>query len=677
MTYPHRLISYVLTLCILAIPLPIHSTDQQTSFISAIKWGDTPKISELLQRGADVNRPDEEAFTPLCWAAAGGRKDVVNLLLEAGAQVNQRGQFGVTALICAAGWGHVEIVKRLIESGADVNLPDERGLTALTLAAVRGRAEMVKLLVEHGAKPGANPRGRGSPVIGAAQYGHTNVVDLFLAAGAEINERNHFGRTPLMTAAYRGRYETTRLLLDRGAEINLKDVYGNTALMLATRVGHKGVVEALLEKGADSRIRNDKGMTAIAVASERGDTEVMRLLAAHTKPDVSPKENRDRLDRTASEPQGLPYDPPTTAADVVAEVPNKICQIVGEYDRERGRLTANRTLTRYGLSGTDLGVPFEHKGRTYLLFGDSNGIHGGDCVAHSNDTNLDDGLHLDFVADENGSYKAVEVPGISQGDMEVPVEGVSVNGTMYTYHTTDFSTKAVIGRTVVAVSRDDGRTFEYLYDLSRKHFLNVSVVKKDVRERKSALGSADTGLFIFGSGEWRKSDVRLAFQPSSGIESPESIRYFAGLDGFGKPVWSPLEGDVKPLFHQSCVGELSAAYVGCMNKWLILYNCGSKDFGVYMRTADHPWGPWSEPQLVYEPSRDPGLCRFMHQTWESKKCDILQEPGRENFHGVVYGPYIFENHITGDSRSATIYFTLSTWNPYTVVLMKTALKRID
>jgi len=681
MKYFRGFTSCVLALCLLTIPFPAHPMDLQTEFMVAVKWRDIPRTGELLQRGADVNRPDEEGITALCWACAGGQEDVVELLLTAGAEVNKQGRFGSTALHCAAGWGHVKVVGRLIERGADVNARDQRNQNALSVASMRGHVEVVKFLASQGAGLRGDLRGRGSPLLGAAQYGQTNIVDVLLTAGADINEKDELGRTPLMIASYRGLYETVELLLARGAGVRSEDSHGNTALILATSVGDPRVVETLLNKGADPLIRNDVGVSPLAVASKRGDVGLIGLFATLGAPAEARKEARVLLDQARGEgrpaPSSAPYEPPTTPRTVVAEVPEKVCQLVGEYDRERQSFTGNRTMSRYGLAGTDLGVPFEHKGRTYLLFGDSIGIHGGDCIAHTNATNLDHCVDLEFVDDGKGSYKPVEIPGISQDNMEVPIEGVSVNGNMYTYHTTDFSTRAVVGRTVVAVSRDDGRTFEYLYDLSRRHFLNVSVVETDVRGQKGLPESVDRGLFIFGSGQWRKSDVRLAFQPSAKIEASASIRYFAGLDSAGMPAWSQVEADARPLFRQSCVGELSAAYVGCLNKWIILYNCEASDMAVYMRTADRPWGPWSEPQLVYEPSRDSGLCRFIHQTWASRRCDILHEPGRENLPGVVYGPYLFEHRIVGDPRNATIYFTLSTWNPYTVVLMKTKLRRID
>lgn len=348
----------------------------------------------------------------------------------------------------------------------------------------------------------------------------------------------------------------------------------------------------------------------------------------------------------------------------------KISQLVGDYDRQQQAPTSNLTETRYGLASTDLGVPFRHKGRTYLLFGDSFGPPGGDAIAYTTDTNPDDGIDLSFITDSNGIYKPVTIPGISQGGFEVPMEGVSVNGNMYIYHTTDNSATVTMGRSVVAVSRDDGQTFNYLYDLSTRHFINVSIVEVDLSE--GIPRSAGTALIMFGSGAYRQSDVRLAYQPANEIDTRESLRYFTGLDQSGQPVWSRNEDEAAPLFSQPCVGELSVSYNEFLDKWILLYNCDTPR-GINFRTADEPWGPWSEPQVLFDPWLDGGYCNFMHVDWQFRQCDSVHDPGRENEWGGEYGPYQFEDLATGTDTSTTIYFTLSTWNPYTVVLMKSTL----
>ena len=353
----------------------------------------------------------------------------------------------------------------------------------------------------------------------------------------------------------------------------------------------------------------------------------------------------------------------------------KISQLVGDYDRERQSPTLNRTDSRYHLWGTDLGVPFRHHGRTYLLFGDTIGAANGDAIAYTTDTNPEDGLELTFIHDANGIYKPVTIPGISQGSFEVPMEGTSVGGRMYIYHTTTHNNTVTMGRSVVAVSEDDGSTFRYLYDFSKLYFINVSVVEVDLAQWNGFPQNADSGLVIFGSGTFRQSNIRLAFQPADSIEMPQSLRYFTGLNQTGTPQWSPREEEAEPLFSQPCVGELSVTYNPFLHKWLMLYNCGDPR-GINFRTADQPWGPWSDSQVLFDPWRDKGYCHFMHVDWQFMNCDNVHDPNRENEWGGEYGPYQFAELSTGTDSTTTIYFTMSTWNPYTVVLMKSTLKRI-
>jgi len=390
-----------------------------------------------------------------------------------------------------------------------------------------------------------------------------------------------------------------------------------------------------------------------------------------------------------------PQTPPsTTAPPAVQQKPesqviisaraSKIAQLIGDVDRERQQPTLNLTWTTYKLAGTDLGVPFRHKDRTYHLFGDTAGLRGGDAIAYTTDTTPDDGIELTFIHD-NLAYKPVKIPGISQGAFEVPMEGVSVGGRMYIYHTTDSigvsemfteGAEPKMGRSIVAVSDDDGQTFSYLYDFSSKHFINVSIVEVDKADLSAALPTgAGKALVIFGSGPYRRSDVRLAVQSSDQIGSRSSIRYFAGLDSSGRPTLSSNEDDAQPLFNQPVVGELSVSYNRFINKWIMLYNSFMPTSrGINMRTADKPWGPWSEPQIIFHPWNDNGYCHFMHAGFPHEKCDEVSDPGRDKEYGGEYGPYQFEDLATGSGSTTTIYFTMSTWNPYTVELMKATLQ---
>jgi len=383
------------------------------------------------------------------------------------------------------------------------------------------------------------------------------------------------------------------------------------------------------------------------------------------------------------------HEPELYSEDVIVAKPaTKICQLVGDYDREYHGFTINLTGQRYQVDAVDEGAVFRHKGRYYLLFGET-WLKDENPIAYTNDVIPEEGLELIFLQDLNGSYRPIKIPGVSMGMFEVPTEGVSVDGKIYLYVTTDlidatWPTDGVCGRSVVAVSYDDGYNFAYLYTLSRYpegHFMQVSIVETELSEDDGFPESEGVGLVIFGGGKYRQESVALAFQPASQIENPSSIRYFAGLDENGDLIWSSNQTDAIELFDQPCIGEFSVTYNQFIEKWIMLYNCyfpnePDRLRGINLRTADKPWGPWSLPKIVFEPWEDGGYCHFIHVDWHYEICDSVHDPGREYEWGGEYGPYQYEGLATGNESTTTIYFNMSTWNPYTVVLMKATLEKI-
>jgi hypothetical protein len=109
--------------------------------------------------------------------------------------------------------------------------------------------------------------------------------------------------------------------------------------------------------------------------------------------------------------------------------------------------------------------------------------------------------------------------------------------------------------------------------------------------------------------------------------------------------------------------------------WLMLYNAPFPR-GILGRVATQPWGPWSDPPIiVFDPSLGYGV--FMHI---ANSCDGLSDPGREAEWGGEYGPYVISRYTTKNliaPKAANVYFTMSTWNPYEVMLMTATIKRDD
>jgi hypothetical protein len=372
----------------------------------------------------------------------------------------------------------------------------------------------------------------------------------------------------------------------------------------------------------------------------------------------------------------------------------RIAQLTGEYDRTGwdGAGTPpyahNRTESAYQIRGTDLGVSFPHRGRTYFLFGDTfrgnqpDGWNGLDVVAYTTDTRASDGLDLAFF------YNPPRIdPPVPQDGFNVPLDGVSDGQSMFVFFSTDHYTVDnydLMGRSVLTRCDDDGFAFRLLNELSHFKFINASVqrhtVTADVAEWIGLPGQTDV-LWIWGSGRYRSSDVYLAVTPFAQLaDSAFNLRFFAGSQA--APAWSHSEEDATALFPAGSVGELSVRWNHHLKRWLATFNADNPR-GILLHAARSPWGPWSQaPVRVFDPAN--GYGAFMHVSWADARADHVQDdmfdPGhfRDNDYGGEYGPYQISTHAEPAGQEASrIYFSMSTWNPYQVMLMTTVVSLRD
>ena len=352
-------------------------------------------------------------------------------------------------------------------------------------------------------------------------------------------------------------------------------------------------------------------------------------------------------------------------AEELVYVPNttqRICQLTGDFDRVSGVPTLSQTGRRFGVAATDLGSSFEHKSKLCFLFGDTLGRPGDrDALAWTNSTQPEH-IVLNMHKARDGKWLPLTVPGIKQGAFEIPSGGISSAGVMYVVFTTDHSPAKVMGRSVLAASHDDGRTFKLLYELSRAKFINVS------------FWHAGGWLYIYGTGDYRKSSVYLARVKPADIGDRSKLRYFGGIGADGRPRWSPKKAEAVVLFRHEQIGEFSISYLEPVNRYVMLYNA-DKPRGITMRSAELPWGPWSAGTVTFEPWRDNGYGHFMHISAKFKQQkDRLSDPMREDEWGGEYGPYIMSRFTTVSDGYCRIFYTMSTWNPYQVVVMRSDLK---
>jgi hypothetical protein len=124
---------------------------------------------------------------------------------------------------------------------------------------------------------------------------------------------------------------------------------------------------------------------------------------------------------------------------------------------------------------------------------------------------------------------------------------------------------------------------------------------------------------------------------------------------------------------------------------------GGVELGVFMRRAPNPWGPWSAATRIFSPTAPQtfgdGYCSALH--WDESPhvtpppsfasqafagCAALGLSARnasldryQRGTGGEYAAEILERFSQSSANGATIYWLLSLWNPYQVVLRRTVI----
>ena len=159
----------------------------------------------------------------------------------------------------------------------------------------------------------------------------------------------------------------------------------------------------------------------------------------------------------------------------------------------------------------------------------------------------------------------------------------------------------------------------------------------------------------------------------------------------GQPTWSTSESAAVPVLvdtsvdqlpwpdNTATIGNVSVSFAQELGLWLMTYDAGASQttVGVYFSYAPQPWGPWSRPQLIFNPRREQALGTFIHDpsVQPNPPGDGLNGPtiGQHDPHqtqGGAYAPFMIERFTRVADDKLSIYYTLSTWNPYTVVEMR-------
>merc|ERR1719341_2968955 len=184
-------------------------------------------VEFLVANGADVDRGDNEGWTPLHATASCGFLSIARFLLDHGSNVAAVNNDGELAIDISESDEMEELLQKEIDA-QKVNCDEARNREEqYMLDDARDWKNSGKLGDRPHHKTGA------TALHVAAAKGYTKVMSLLIQAGCEVNQQDFDGWTPLHAAAHWAQREACELLTDAYVNMDIKNCVGQTPFDVA------------------------------------------------------------------------------------------------------------------------------------------------------------------------------------------------------------------------------------------------------------------------------------------------------------------------------------------------------------------------------------------------------------------------------------------------------------
>jgi ankyrin repeat protein len=246
--------------------------DGTTVIQAAITLKNIPFATQIVARGADVNKRDARGWQLIHVAAASGDADFIKLVLAKGGDAKslttpppvaqQKGVmyaalltgpspvYGRTFQVAAAGSANPKqpakaeaqgVKRRPLEAFEYLLPPPAAPTPAILLAASSGSVEAMKVLIEAGADPKVKAADGLTLALASARGGSLEALKFALAIDPDIHARAQGGRS-IMHMVVENRTSTEyepmiTFLADKGAELNVVDERRVSPGSFVNRVG--------------------------------------------------------------------------------------------------------------------------------------------------------------------------------------------------------------------------------------------------------------------------------------------------------------------------------------------------------------------------------------------------------------------------------------------------------
>jgi len=236
------------------------------------------EIERLVKEGADVNAETNEGVTPLVFAVAANRQEVVKLLIKAGADVNKITSKYETPLLIAVKYQYAEIAEALIRAGAEIDFSDRHDATALHYAALYGYFQLADMLIYYGASIDNKSIEGKTPLLTSIWAGFDDISDLLIQNGANLEARDNEGYTPFLMAAMNGDTLIMELLRKKGVDIYATNLANHNALSLTIIADKTDATKYLLKIGNKWTAPDNHALSPYTVASKYQRKDILKIL---------------------------------------------------------------------------------------------------------------------------------------------------------------------------------------------------------------------------------------------------------------------------------------------------------------------------------------------------------------------------------------------------------------
>ena len=289
------------------------SLSVDSRLLAACALGDAKIARDMLQAGADPNKPCKEGFdgvTPLVMTVGVSRSlEVASVLIDAGANVNDEWSEDTTPIFETTADQFYDLAKLLVGRGANVNVRMSNGLTPLMFASRNGASRCVDLFLDAGADINAVEEEHGVGAFGLAlnrldlplaehllargaapnfgsietlplaiaEHGTLAFIQALMERGCKLVRDDQRGRMAFVSARNPDP-EVFDYMLNLGADPSKGNDFGYTPLILATLNNHHNLIRRYLARGDDAAVRDVDGETALSLAIEKCHEESVAVL---------------------------------------------------------------------------------------------------------------------------------------------------------------------------------------------------------------------------------------------------------------------------------------------------------------------------------------------------------------------------------------------------------------